>query len=195
MWTTASSWVSGNCLICLCSRRKKVKTKIHKDVLALNSIVLNVFGRRMAVTQSSHKTAGHKAEFPEQKENTYSLHSILYPVHFSCSHKGIKGPSCPNHPCNTQLSSFQICKYPVYNVWSYNMYTRVFPWHPPALPQAAEAHIEEDHLLGPFTYLWWYILQWRKFFPYTHTQRTQPKDLVRVPQNSRHPAQDCNTQH
>lgn len=188
MWTTALSWASGNCLICLCSRTKKVKTQIRKDVLALNSIVLNVFGRRMALTQSSHKTAAHKAGFPEQKENTYSLHHILYPIQFSCSHKGIKGPFCPKYPCNTQLSSSQICKYPVYNVWNYNMYIRAFP-------QAAQAHMEEDHLLGPFTYLWSYILQWHKFFPYTHTQRTRPEDLVRVPQNSRHPARDCNTQH
>lgn len=55
-----------------------METKILKDVLALNS-VLDVFGRRMGVTQTSHRTTGHKAGFSEQKENTYSLHSSFYP--------------------------------------------------------------------------------------------------------------------
>lgn len=44
-----------------------METKILKDVLALNS-VLEVFGRRMGVTQTSLKTTGHKAGFSEQKE-------------------------------------------------------------------------------------------------------------------------------
>lgn len=126
-----------------------MKTKTCKDVLALNSIVLNVFGRRMAATQSSHKTAGHKTAFPEQKENTYALHSILYPIQSSCSHKGTKSPFCPNHriihsslPSSYVNIQYIMCELTVCT-------PECFLRRPPALPQAAEARIREDHLLAP----------------------------------------------
>lgn len=47
----------------------------------------------------------------QSRKKIHFVHSSPSPFQFSCSHKGIKGPSSPNCPCHTGCSFFQIRKY------------------------------------------------------------------------------------
>lgn len=81
-------------------KKEESENKDLQNVLALNYIVLNVFGRRLGVAQSSHKTAG------QNRKKTYILFiASSTPFNFHDHTKASKVPSLPKHPCSIQLSS------------------------------------------------------------------------------------------
>lgn len=177
----------------ICAQKGRKWNKDLQRYLVLKS-VLDVFGKKDGVTRSSHRTTDHRLGFQSRKKIHTLFLAPATPFNSHARPKASKVPPVQTTPVthNSLPPRYVNIQYLTYKITTWM--PEGFLWHPPALPQAGEAHAEKDHLLSSFTYLWWYILQWHKFFPYTHMQRTQPEDLVGVPQNSTHPAQDCNTQ-
>lgn len=133
--------------------------KDPQGYLVLRS-VLDVFGKKDGVTQSSHRTIDHRLGFQSRKKIHILFIAPSTPFNSHAHPKASKVPPVQTTPVtHSSLPPIYVnIQYLTYKITTWM--PEWFLWHPPALPQAGEAHAEKDHLLiSPFTYLWWYILQ------------------------------------
>lgn len=99
-----------------------------------STVEFGVFGRRMGVTQPSHRMTDCKAGFLKQKENASCFHSSLTPLNFPSHTKASKAPPTQTTPVIQDLFASR-CVHMQCVIHKIALkYTRTFPRAPSALP-------------------------------------------------------------